>query len=39
MSETADATQEAETPAKGGLNMMGLLVLGLACAVTSFARI
>ena len=39
MSETADATQEAETPAKGGLNMMGLLVLGLACAVTSFASV
>lgn len=39
MSEKADAAQEAETPAKGGLNMMGLLVLGLACAATSFASV
>ena len=39
MSETADDAQEAEAPAKGGLNMMGLLVLGIACAATSFASV
>ncbi|MEM9573428.1 MAG: flagellar basal body-associated FliL family protein [Pseudomonadota bacterium] len=39
MSEKADAAQAEETPAKGGLNMMGLLVLGLACAATSFASV
>ncbi|MEM7329959.1 MAG: flagellar basal body-associated FliL family protein [Pseudomonadota bacterium] len=39
MSEKADESQDAEAPAKGGLNMMGLLVLGLACAATSFASV
>lgn len=39
MSEKADESQAGEAPAKGGLNMMGLLVLGLACAATSFASV
>lgn len=39
MSEKADDKQDAEAPAKGGLNMMGLLVLGVACAATSFASV
>jgi len=39
MSETADAKKDETPAAKGGLNMMGLLVLGLACAATSFASV
>ena len=39
MSEKADDAQTEEAPAKGGLNMMGLLVLGVACAATSFASV
>ena len=39
MSETAAATAEESAPKKGGLNMMGLLVLGVACAATSFASV
>lgn len=39
MSETADAKSEEAPASKGGLNMMGLLVLGLACAATSFASV
>ncbi|MEL7041487.1 MAG: flagellar basal body-associated FliL family protein [Pseudomonadota bacterium] len=39
MSEKADAEKDAATPQKGGLNMMGLLVLGVACATTSFASV
>ncbi|MEO1662885.1 MAG: flagellar basal body-associated FliL family protein [Pseudomonadota bacterium] len=39
MSETAAATAEDSPPKKGGLNMMGLLVLGVACAATSFASV
>ena len=39
MSETADTKKDEAPAAKGGLNMMGLLVLGLACAATSFASV
>lgn len=39
MSTKEDTTAEAEAPAKSGLNMVGLLVLGLACATTSFASV
>ena len=35
-----EADAEAETaPAKGGLGLVGMLVLGVACAVTSFASV
>lgn len=39
MSGTAEATATDAPASKGGLNMMGLLVLGLACAATSFASV
>lgn len=39
MSAVADETQEGVTPDKGGIGMMGLIVLGLACATTSFASV
>lgn len=39
MSNTADTNPEAEAAPKSGLNMMGLIVLGLACATTSFASV
>ena len=39
MSEKTDETQDESPPQKGGLGMMGLLVLGVACAATSFASI
>ncbi|MHA7899814.1 MAG: flagellar basal body-associated FliL family protein [Henriciella sp.] len=39
MSEAKDAKTADAAPAKGGLNLVGLLVLGLACAATSFASV
>jgi flagellar FliL protein len=39
MSTKEDTTAEAEAPPKSGLNMVGLIVLGLACATTSFASV
>lgn len=39
MSTKEDTTAEAEAPPKAGLNMVGLIVLGLACATTSFASV
>ncbi len=39
MSTKEDTNPEAEAPPKSGLNMVGLLVLGLACATTSFASV
>src|SRR6056297_3626015 len=39
MSDKKDAKSADAPPAKGGLGMMGLLVLGLACATTSFASV
>ena len=39
MSDKAEATTEEEAPSSGGIGMMGLLVLGLACAATSFASV
>ncbi len=39
MSEKAAATTEESPPKQGGINMMGLLVLGIACAATSFASV
>lgn len=39
MSAKEDAAPEAESPGKSGLGMVGLLVLGLACATTSFASV
>lgn len=39
MSDKADAKTEEAAPAKGGLGMVGLLVLGLACATTAFASV
>jgi len=39
MSTKEDANPEVEAPPKSGLNMVGLLVLGLACATTSFASV
>lgn len=39
MSGKDDANPEAEAAPKSGLNMMGLMVLGLACATTSFASV
>lgn len=39
MADKADAKSEEAAPDKGGINMMGLLVLGLACATTSFASV
>ena len=39
MSDTAEANpEEAEAP-KSGIGMVGLLILGLACATTSFASV
>lgn len=39
MSDKADAKSEEAAPSSGGIGMMGLLVLGLACAATSFASV
>ena len=39
MSETADQAAEDEAPKKDGINPVGLLVLGVACAATSFASV
>lgn len=39
MDDKDDANPEAEAAPKSGLNMMGLMVLGLACATTSFASV
>lgn len=39
MSEAAAANPEAEEAPKSGIGMVGLLVLGLACATTSFASV
>ncbi len=39
MSNDVDTNAEAEPAPKSGLNMVGLLVLGLACATTSFASV
>lgn len=39
MSDKPDAKSEEAAPPSGGINMMGLLVLGLACAATSFASV
>jgi len=39
MSTNEDTTAEVEPAPKSGLNMVGLLVLGLACATTSFASV
>ena len=39
MSAKAAVEEPAEAAPKGGLNMLGLLVLGLACATTSFASV
>nr|WP_070960326.1 flagellar basal body-associated FliL family protein [Hyphomonas sp. Mor2] len=39
MSTKDDTNPEAEAAPKSGLNMMGLMVLGLACATTSFASV
>jgi len=39
MSTNEDTNPEAEPAPKSGLNMVGLLVLGLACATTSFASV
>ncbi|MEO0608224.1 MAG: flagellar basal body-associated FliL family protein [Pseudomonadota bacterium] len=39
MSAKEDTAPEAESPGKSGLGMVGLLVLGLACATTSFASV
>ena len=39
MSAKDDTNPEAEAAPKSGLNMMGLMVLGLACATTSFASV
>jgi flagellar FliL protein len=39
MSSTAETSPEAEAAPKSGLNLMGLMVLGLACATTSFASV
>ena len=39
MSDKPEAKSEEEAPSSGGIGMMGLLVLGLACAATSFASV
>ena len=39
MSDKPEAKSKDEAPSSGGINMMGLLVLGLACATTSFASV
>jgi flagellar FliL protein len=39
MSDKPAAKSEEAAPSSGGINMMGLLVLGLACAATSFASV
>ena len=39
MSSKEDTNPEAEAAPKSGLNLMGLMVLGLACATTSFASV
>ena len=39
MSDKPEAKSEEAAPPSGGINMMGLLVLGLACAATSFASV
>ena len=39
MSTKDDTNPEPEAAPKSGLNMMGLMVLGLACATTSFASV
>jgi len=39
MSAQDDTNSEGQPAPKSGLNMMGLLVLGLACAATSFASV
>ena len=39
MSAQDDTNTEAQPAPKSGLNMIGLLVLGLACAATSFASV
>lgn len=39
MSDKAEAKSEEAAPSSGGIGMMGLLVLGLACAATSFASV